>query len=152
MARAADGNAGGKIQEPIAVNVPDFDAATMRHHERVFARIGGRYYFGVASQYCPRFGSRQFRPDGGTAIGILVHAVDLACSTDGRGILLNLRASPAWAISVRLCRSRTTRSASAFGGATTSIVSATASVQPVAARILSTLTFSLRATSVSSCG
>src|SRR5438046_2958047 len=104
MARAADGNAGGKIQEPIAVNVPDFDAATMRHHERVFARIGGRYYFGVASQYCPRFGSRQFRPDGVTAIGILVHAVDLACSTDGREVFLGLKANVRRAAGPRLSR------------------------------------------------
>src|SRR5438445_149069 len=48
MAGAADGNAGGKIQEPIAINVPNFDTATMRHHERVLARIRGRYYFGIA--------------------------------------------------------------------------------------------------------
>src|SRR5437016_12536526 len=142
MAGAADGNAGGKIQEPIAVNVPDFDTATMRHHEWVLARIRGRYHFGIAGQDCPRFGSGQFSSDGGTGIGILVHALDLACSSDGRGVFFNRRASPAWAISVRLCRSRRTRSSSAVGGATTSMVSATASVQPVAARILSTLTFS----------
>ena len=29
MARAADGNACGKIQEPIAIYVPNFDTATM---------------------------------------------------------------------------------------------------------------------------
>src|SRR5438552_17496729 len=113
MAGAADGNAGGKIQEPIAANGPDFDTATMRHHERVLARIRGRYHFGIAGQECPRFGSGQFGSDGTMAIGILVHAVDLACSSDGGGVLLDRRASPVWAISVRLCRSRRTRSSSA---------------------------------------
>src|SRR6267143_6489110 len=142
MTGAAYGNAGGKIQEPIAVNVPDFDAATMRHHEWVLARIRGRYHFGIAGQDCPRFGSGQFGSDSWTGIGILVQGVDLACSSDGRGVFLDRRASPASAISVRLCRSRRTRSSSAVGAATTSMVSATASGQPVAVRILSTLTFS----------
>src|SRR5229473_903537 len=142
MAGAADGNAGGEIQEPIAVNVPHFDTATMRHHERVLARIRGRYHFGIAGQDCPRFRSGQFGSDGGTATGILVHALDLACSSDGRGVFLDRRASPAWAIFVRLCRSRRTRSSFAVGAATMSTVSATASGQPVAARILSTLTSS----------
>src|SRR5207244_5435559 len=142
MAGAAHGNAGGKIQEPIAVNVPDFDTATMRHHERVLARIRGRYHFGIAGQECPRFGSGQFGSDGGMAIGILVHALTRLARTDGRGVFLDRRASPAWAISVRLCRSRRTRSSSAVGAAITAIVSATDSGQPVAARIPSTLTFS----------
>ena len=93
MAGAADGDAGGKIQEPIAVNIPDFDTATMRHHERVLARIGGRYYFGIAGQEGARFGSGQFRSDSGMAL--LVHAVDLACSSDGRGIFLDRSASSA---------------------------------------------------------
>jgi hypothetical protein len=48
MAGATDGNASGKIQKPIAVNVPNFDTATVRHHERVLARIRGRYYFRIA--------------------------------------------------------------------------------------------------------
>src|SRR6266478_3420576 len=140
MAGAADGNAGGEIQEPIAVNVPDFDTAPMRHHERVLARIRGRYYFGIAGQECPRFRSGQFGSDGGMAL--LVHALTWLARTDGRGVFLDRRASPAWAISVRLCRSRRTRSSSAVGAAITAMVSATASGQPVAARILSTLTFS----------
>src|SRR5437773_8046501 len=142
MAGAADGNAGGKIQEPIAVNVPDFDTATMRHHERVLARIRGRYHFGVAGQERPRFGSGQFGSDGGMVIGILVHALAWLTGADGRGVFLDRRTSLECAISVRLCRSRRTRSSSAVGAATTSIVSATASGQPVAARILSTLTSS----------
>src|SRR5438132_13887170 len=75
MAGAADGNAGGKIQESIAVNVPDFDTATMRHHEWVLARIRGRYHFGIAGEECPRFGAGQFGSDRGMAIGILVHAL-----------------------------------------------------------------------------
>src|SRR3989442_14760678 len=103
MAGAADGNAGGEIQESIAVNVPDFDTATMRHHERVLARIGGRYHFGIAGQECPRFGAGQFGSDGGLAIGILVHALSWPAWGDGRGVFLDRRASPAWAISVRLC-------------------------------------------------
>ncbi len=85
MAGAADGNAGGEIQEPIAVNVPHFDTATMRHHERVLARIRGRYHLGIAGQECPRFGSGQFGSDGGMAIGILVHALTwLARATDAK--------------------------------------------------------------------
>src|SRR5205823_4704263 len=82
MAGAADGNAGSEIQEPIAINVPDFDTAPMRHHERVLARIRGRYYFGIAGQECPRFRSWQFSSDGGMAL--LVHA--LTFWSDGRGI------------------------------------------------------------------
>src|SRR6266566_5303197 len=81
MAGAADGNAGGEIQEPIAVDVPDFDTSPMRHHERVLARIRGRYYFGIAGQECPRFRSWQFSSDGGMAL--LVHALTwLAGATD----------------------------------------------------------------------
>src|SRR6266853_942259 len=140
MAGAADGNTGGEIQEPIAINVPDFDTAPMRHHERVLARIRGRYYFGIAGQKCSRFRSGQFGSDGGMAL--LVHVLTwLAEATDAE-FFLDRRASPAWAIFVRLCRSRRTRSSSAVGAATTSMVSATDSGQPVAARILSTLTFS----------
>src|SRR2546421_1578016 len=136
MACAADGNAGGKIQEPIAINVPNFDTPTMRHHERMLAGIRWRYDFSIAGQDRPRSGAGQFRPDGWRAIGILVHTVARACSSDGREDFLDRRASPAWAISVRWYRSRRTRSSSAVGGATTSIASATASGQPVAARIL----------------
>src|SRR5438094_5862605 len=73
MAGAADGNAGSEIQEPIAINVPDFDTAPMRHHERVLARIRGRYYFGIAGQECPRFRSWQFSSNGGMAL--LIHAL-----------------------------------------------------------------------------
>src|SRR5205823_13867614 len=123
MAGAADGNASGKIQKPIAVNVPNFDTATVRHHERVLARIRGRYYFGIAGQECPRFRSGQFGSDGGMAL--LVHP--FTWLADRRGVFLHRRASPAWAIFVRLCRSRSTRSSSAVGAATTSTVSATAS-------------------------
>src|SRR6478736_675397 len=140
MAGATYGNSGGEIQEPIAVNVPDFDTAPMRHHERVLAWIRGRYYFGVAGQECPRFRSGQFGSNGGMAL--LIHALTwLARATDA-GFFLHRPASPAWAIFVRLCRSRRTRSSSAVGGATISTASATDSGQPVAARILSTLTFS----------
>src|SRR5207253_843914 len=142
MAGAANSNTCGKIEEPIAVDVPNFDTATMRHHERMLPRIGGRYDISITGKECPRFGAGQFSANSGTTIGILIHAVDLACSNNGRGVFLNRRASPACAISVRLCRSRRTRSSSAVGGATTSTVSATASGQLVAARILSTLTFS----------
>src|SRR6266576_5582679 len=73
MAGAADGNTGGEIQEPIAVNVPNFDTAPMRHHERVLTRIRGRYHFGITGQECPRFRSGQFSSDGGMAL--LVHAL-----------------------------------------------------------------------------
>jgi hypothetical protein len=48
MARAADGNACGKIQESIAIYVPNFDTATMRHHKRVLARIRRRHHFGIS--------------------------------------------------------------------------------------------------------
>src|SRR5438132_5301302 len=140
MAGAADGNAGGEVQEPIAVNVPNFDTAPMRHHERVLARIRRRYYFGIAGQECPRFRSGQFGSDGGMAL--LVHALTWLAGTPDAEFFLDRRASPAWAICVRLYRSRRTRSSSAVGAATTSTVSATASGQPVAARILSTPTFS----------
>src|SRR5438034_11262494 len=99
MAGAAHGNAGGKIQEPIAVNVPDFDTATMRHHERVLARIRGRYHFGVAGQECSRFGSRQFGSDGGMVIEILVHALTWLAGA-GRGVFFDRRGLLAWAISV----------------------------------------------------
>src|SRR5438445_12375552 len=142
MASAADGNAGGEIQKPIAVNVPNFDTATVRHHERVLARIRGRYYFGIAGQECPRFRSGQFGSDGGIALRILIHALTWLAGAPDAEFFLDWRASPAWAIFVRLCRSRRTRSSSAVGAATTSTVSATASGQPVAPRILSTLTFS----------
>src|SRR6185295_6419493 len=140
MAGTTYGNSGGEIQEPITVNVPDFDTATVRHYERVLARIRGRYYFGIAGQECPRFRSGQFGSNGGMAL--LIHTLTwLAGATDAE-FFLDRPASPAWAIFVRLCRSRRTRSSSAVGTAITSTVSATASGQPVAARILSTLTFS----------
>src|SRR6267142_1047915 len=139
MAGAADGNAGGKIQEPIAIDVPDFDTSPMRHHERVLARIRGRYYFGIAGQECPRFRSGQFSSDG---MALLVHALIWLAEATDAGFFLDRRASLAWAICVRLCRSRRMRSSSAVGAATTSMVSATDSGQPVAARILSTLIFS----------
>src|SRR5437762_2934052 len=142
MAGAADGNAGGKIQESIAVNVPDFDTATMRHHERVLARIRRRYHFGIAGQQCTRFGAGQFGSDGGMVIGILVHALTGLLEPTYAEVFRDRRASPAWAIFVRLCKSRRKRSSSAVGAAITAMVSATASGQPVAPRILSTLTFS----------
>src|SRR5712675_1796192 len=135
MAGAADGNASGKIQKPIAVNVPNFDTATVRHHERVLTRIRGRYHFGIAGQECPRFRAGQSGANAG--MGLLIHALTwLAGATDAE-FFLDRSASPAWAIFVRLCRSRRTRSSSAVGAATTSTISATASGQPVAARILS---------------
>src|SRR6266403_700620 len=140
MAGAADGNASGEIQKPIAVNVPNFDTAAVRHHERVLARIRGRYYFGIAGQECPRFRSGQFSSNGGMAL--LIHALTWLAEAMDAEFFLDRRASPAWAIFVRLCRSRRTRSSSVVGTAITSTVSATASGQPVAARILSTLTFS----------
>src|SRR5207244_3730583 len=102
MAGAADGNAGGKIQEPIAVNVPDFDTASMRHHERVLARIRRRYYFGIAGQECPRFRSGQFGSDGGIALRILIHALTWLAGAPDAEFFLDWRASPAWAIFVRL--------------------------------------------------
>src|ERR1700745_2551090 len=137
MAGATDGNASGKIQNPIAVTVPNFDTAPMRHHERVLARIRGRYYFGIAGQKCPRFRSWQFSSD--DRMALLVHALTwLAGATDAE-FFLNRPASLAWAICVRLCRSRRMRSSSAVGAATTSMVSATDSGQPVAAQIPSTL-------------
>src|SRR5438132_2800213 len=140
MAGAADSNARGKIQEPIAIDVPDFDAATVRHHERVLARIRGRYYFGVAGQECPRSRSWQFSSDGGMAL--LIHVLTWPADATDAEFFLDRHASLAWAIFVRLSRSRRTRSSSAVGTATTSMVSATDSGQPVAAQIPSTLTFS----------
>src|SRR6476646_5266808 len=140
MAGATHGNASGKIQKPIAVNVPNFDTSPMRHDERVLARIRGRYYFGIAGQECPRFRSWQFSSDGGMAL--LVHALTWLAEATDAGFFPDRAASPVWAIFVRLCRSRRTRSSSAVGAATTSMVPATDSGQPVAARILSTLTFS----------
>src|SRR5438270_6661478 len=98
MAGAADGNASGKIQKPIAINVPDLDTATVRHHERVLARIRGRYYFGIAGQERPRFRSGQFGSNGGMAL--LIHALTwLAEATDAE-FFLDRRASFAWAIFV----------------------------------------------------
>src|SRR4029450_4470978 len=149
MAGAADCNAGGEIQEPIAINVPDFDTAPMRHHERVLARIRRRYYFGIAGQECPRFRSGQFGSDGGMAL--FVHALTWLAGAPDAEFFLDRRASPAWAIFVRLCKSRRTRSSSVVGAATTSTGSETASGQPVAARIPSTLTLSSPATRVTSC-
>src|SRR4029453_14095611 len=140
MAGAADCNAGGEIQEPIAVNVPDFDAAPMRHHERVLARIRGRYYFGIAGQERPRFRSGQFGSDGGMAL--FVHALTWLAGAPDAEFFLDRRALPAWAICVRLCRSRRRRSSPVGGAAKTSTVPPPASGQPVAARIPSTLTFS----------
>src|SRR2546421_1315325 len=106
----------------------------------MLARIRRRHHFGITGQDCPRFGAGQFGSDGG--MPLLVHALTLVVGTTRRGILFDRRASMAWAIFVRLCRSRRARSSSAVGAATMSILSATASGQPVAARILSTLTFS----------
>src|SRR5256885_16747139 len=144
MASAADGNAGGKIQEPIAIDVPDFDTSPMRHHERVLARIRGRYYFGIAGQECPRFRSWQFSSDGGMAL--LVHALTWLAEATDAGFFLDRRASLAWGICVRLCRSRRTGSSSAVAAPAPSTVSATADGQPVPAPILSPFAFAQRAT------
>src|SRR5258708_15146172 len=100
MTGAADGNACGKIQEPIAIDVPDFDTSPMRHHERVLARIRGRYYFGIAGQECPRFRSWQFSSNGG--MGLVVHAFNWLAEATGAGFFLDSPALLAWAICRRV--------------------------------------------------
>src|SRR5436309_3299041 len=93
MAGAADCDAGGKIQRPITVNVPDFATAPMRHHEWVLARIRGRHHLGIARQDCPRLGPGQLGSHGAIASGTLVHT--LTWPAAARGIFLARRASPA---------------------------------------------------------
>src|SRR5436190_19528741 len=102
MAGAANSNTCGKIEEPIAVNVPNFDTATMRHDERMLPRIGGRYDISMTGKVCPRLGAGQFSGDRGMTIGMLSHLVDFACSNSGRGVFVSLRASRACGIFVRL--------------------------------------------------
>jgi len=41
VARGADGDAGGEVQEAVAVHVPGFAAAAVVHDEPIIARIGG---------------------------------------------------------------------------------------------------------------
>src|SRR4029077_6105286 len=71
---ATDCNAGGEIQKTIAVHVPDFHAATMRHDKWIVPRTAGRNHFGIAGKECTRFGSGQLGPDDTMTFGMFVHA------------------------------------------------------------------------------
>jgi hypothetical protein len=57
--RRADRDAGREIKKAIAVDVPDFGSAAMRHDERVVARIRRRAHARVARDHGPRLGSGQ---------------------------------------------------------------------------------------------
>ncbi len=63
VARRADGDPGREVEEAVAVDVPDFDPAAVRHHERVVARVRGRDDTGVALDDRARLGSRQLGAD-----------------------------------------------------------------------------------------
>ena len=58
VTRAAHRNAGGKIQEAIAVDVPDLRAFAVRHDEGIVARIGRRDDQGVAREQLASLGTR----------------------------------------------------------------------------------------------
>ena len=76
MARGADGDAGGEIKKAVAVDVPDLDAAPMRHHERIVARVGRRDHLGVAGDHGPRLGPGKF----GLEVAAM-HAASFRCQT-----------------------------------------------------------------------
>ena len=59
VAGRADRDAGGEVEEAVAVHVPGLGAARVRHHERVVARIGGRGDFRVALDHRARLGPGQ---------------------------------------------------------------------------------------------
>jgi len=56
---AANGDARGKVQEAVAVDIPDFSPLAVRHHEGVVARIGRRDDERVARQQLARLRTRQ---------------------------------------------------------------------------------------------
>src|SRR5207237_10569681 len=75
MPGAAHGNAGGEVQEAIAIDVPDLDAAPARHHEGVVARIGGRAHDAIARQQGAGVGSRELGADVGRTHGEILSVV-----------------------------------------------------------------------------
>src|SRR5579862_2049057 len=60
MTGAAHGDAGGKIQKAVAVDVPYLYSAAACHDERIVARIGGRAHARVAGQQRAGVGSGEF--------------------------------------------------------------------------------------------
>src|SRR5208283_694552 len=60
---AAHGNAGGEIQEAIAVHVPHLRPLAVGHHEGVIAGIGGRDHQRIARQQLARLRARQIGLD-----------------------------------------------------------------------------------------
>ena len=61
VAGAAHRDAGGEVEEAVAVDVPDFGAAAVRHHERIVARIRGRDHLGVARDHARAPSGREVR-------------------------------------------------------------------------------------------
>src|SRR6185312_13063131 len=65
MAGAAHGDAGGEIEEAVAVDVPDLHATAPGHDEGVVTRIGGRADRAVALEERAGLGSGQLGADVG---------------------------------------------------------------------------------------
>ena len=63
VSRAAHRDAGGEIEEAVPIDIPDFCALAMRHHEGIIARIGRRHDERIARQQLARLGSGQIGLD-----------------------------------------------------------------------------------------
>ena len=68
VAGRAHRDAGAEIEEAVAVDVPHFRAAAMRHHERIVARIGRRDHRLVARNHGTRLGAGQLGLDMGVTM------------------------------------------------------------------------------------
>ncbi len=63
VAGRGHGDAGGEVQEAVAVDVPGFDPLAVRDHERVLARVGRRHDAKVALDDRARLRPRQLAAD-----------------------------------------------------------------------------------------
>jgi hypothetical protein len=63
VAGRTDRDAGGEVEETVAVDVPGLGAAAMRHHERIVARIRRRDHLGIARDHGLRLGAGEIGLD-----------------------------------------------------------------------------------------
>ena len=125
VARRADRDAGGEIEEAVAVHVPGFRALGVRDHEGVVARVGGRGDLRVALDHGAGLRSRQRHLD--------VRVLGCAGGA-GNGVHSGSLTGSRCAAAVRDSRARSAASSGAVGAAWVSSVGSTVSGHPMAAR------------------
>src|ERR1039457_1381553 len=60
VAGGHDGDAGGEIEEAVAIHVFHYGALAFARHQRIAARIRWRHHLGVASDHGPRARAREW--------------------------------------------------------------------------------------------